>query len=133
PLQGGAGVAHLALRHQAHGVLDTLLDLAVPMPAGLLNDLNGPLPAALVERLLRLPDQATVTAVLRARLHGDPDNAARIRARLPEPQLTTLDQEHRALRASLQEDLRKVRRGQLGHYLGEDGLQLWIQRLEDES
>jgi len=133
PLQGGAGVAHLALRHQAHGVLDTLLDLAVPMPAELLNDLNGPLPAALVARLLRLPDQATVTAVLRARLHGDPDNAARIRARLPEPQLATLDEQHRALRASLQEDLRKVRRGELGHYLGEDGLRLWIQRLEDEG
>ena len=132
PLQGGAGAAHLALRHHAHGVLNTLLDLGVPMPARLLNDLKGPLPAVLVERLLRLPDQASTIAVLRAQVHGDPDSAARIRDRLPEPERAALVEERHAMLASLQEDLRKVRLGQLGHYLGEDGLQLWIQRLQDQ-
>ncbi|ARB46308.1 hypothetical protein [Alloalcanivorax xenomutans] len=130
PLRGDMGPLSLAVINNAWSVFQALLERNPPLPERLLDDVNGPVPKALVARLLTHPDQASVQATLRCVLHGVPDSAHCIAEQLSVQQRATLPQQKQALLTSLRTSLEKVRQGKLAHYLGEDGLRLQVERLE---
>ncbi|CUR45695.1 FIG00467295: hypothetical protein [Alloalcanivorax xenomutans] len=130
PLRGDMGPLTLAVINNAWSALLALLDRNPPLPERLLDDVNGPVPKALVVRLLTHPDQASVQATLRCVLHGAPDSAHCIAERLSVQQRATLPEQKQALLTSLRASLEKVRQGKLSHYLGESGLRLQMERLE---
>ncbi|KLI98722.1 hypothetical protein [Luteimonas sp. FCS-9] len=130
PLRGSAGAIDLALVHGAHAALAMLLDRGAPVGPRALDQVNGALPPALAARLLAVPGQATVEAVLACVVQGASDSAALVAAQLPAADRATLPARFAAARASLVADLDKVRSGRLGHFLGEAGLQQRIDRLD---
>lgn len=130
PLRGDMGPLSLAVINNAWSVFQALLERNPPLPERLLDDVNGPVPKALVARLLTHPDQASVQATLRCVLHGVPDSAHCIAEQLSVQQRATLPEQKQALLTSLRTSLEKVRQGKLAHYLGENGLRLQVERLE---
>ncbi|KAF0806864.1 hypothetical protein A6D6_01228 [Alcanivorax xiamenensis] len=129
PLRGDMSPLSLAVINNAWSAFQALLDRDPPLPERLLDDVNGPVPRALVARVLTHPDQASVQAALRCVLHGVPDSAHCITEQLSVQQRATLPEQKQTLLASLRTSLEKVRQGKLAHYLGEDGLRLQIKRL----
>jgi hypothetical protein len=133
PVAGSALAIDLAIGHGANGVLRELLRCGAKVPVGALDGMRAEMPVDLIEQLLTRGAQATFDIAAQAVACGSAAGARLIAAASPGMKLRRTSNMNKAIvaaRISLQDKLRAVQAGDLSHYLGVDGLQLRIDRLD---
>ncbi len=133
PLHGSAQPVDVALTQHAFGAAQALLDAGALVSATAIHRFDREPPAELVAGLLARGAVADALGVARCVACGSPD-AARIVARACGAGIAdAYAQERDAMATRYQEDLKRVRAGNLGHYLGADGLAARVANLREFS
>jgi hypothetical protein len=132
-VSGTATAVDLAVLKGTHEVLRALLLHNARVPADVLNGIRSALPADLAEQLISQGARASLDAAAQAIAWGSPDAGRILIAASPGLKLTKKSNTAKTLSALEKEltvKLAEVRDGKLHHYLGEDGLELQIDRLK---
>lgn len=122
PLRGSATPVDVALMQHACAAAHALLQAGAAASPTAIHRFDRKPPAELVERLLAQGAQADALGVARCVACGSPEAARRVAAACGDGIAAAYAEVRDAMANSYQEDLRKVRAGKLGHYLGADGL-----------
>ncbi|MDH0739613.1 SMI1/KNR4 family protein [Achromobacter spanius] len=122
PLRGSATPVDVALMQHACAAAHALLQAGAAASPAAIHRFDRKPPAELVERLLAQGAQADALGVARCVACGAPEAARRVAAACGDGIAAAYAEVRDAMANSYQEDLRKVRAGKLGHYLGADGL-----------
>lgn len=122
PLRGSATALDVALMQHAYAAAQALLRAGAPVSADALHRFDRQPPAALVAQLLARGARADGLGVARCVACGAPDVARQVVAAGGEGVAAAYAEARDAMLARYEEDLRRVRAGKLGHYLGADGL-----------
>ncbi|NMK47425.1 SMI1/KNR4 family protein [Achromobacter sp. Bel] len=122
PLRGSAKPVEVALMQHAYAATDALLRAGAPVSPTAIHRLDGKPSPELVQGLLAHGAVADALGVARCVACGSPE-AARLVAQACAAGIETAYADVRdSMANSYQEDLRRVRAGKLGHYLGAEGL-----------
>ncbi|KQZ96644.1 SMI1/KNR4 family protein [Achromobacter sp. Root565] len=122
PLRGSAQALDVALMQHAHAAAQALLDAGAPVSPTAIHRFDREPPAALVAALLARGAEADALGVARCVACGSPEAARLIAHACGEGIAEAYAQVRDSMATRYQEDLKRVRAGKLGHYLGEDGL-----------
>ncbi|WYX18218.1 SMI1/KNR4 family protein [Achromobacter xylosoxidans] len=122
PLRGSATALDVALMRHAHAAAQALLRADAPVSADALHRFDRQPPAELVAQLLARGARADGLGAARCVACGAPDAARLIVAAGGEGMGAAYAEARDAMLTRYEEDLRRVRAGKLGHYLGADGL-----------
>lgn len=122
PLRGSATALDVALMQHAHAAAQALLRSDAPVSADVLHRFDRQPPAELVAQLLARGARADGLGAARCVACGAPDAARLIVAAGGEGMAAAYAEARDAMLTRYEEDLRRVRAGKLGHYLGADGL-----------
>jgi hypothetical protein len=133
PLRGSAQPVDVALMQHAYAAAQALLDAGSPVGATAIHRFDRKPVPELVARLLEHGAVADALGVARCVACGSPE-AARLVAQAGGEAVAAAYAETRdSMTNSYQEDLRRVRAGKLGHYLGADGLAERVANLREFS
>ena len=133
PLRGSAQPLDVALMQHAYAAAQALLDAGAPVDAKAIHRFDKTPPPELVAALLARGAEAGALGVARCVACGSPD-AARLVAQACGAGIAEVYVQVRDSMASrYQEDLKRVRAGKLGHYLGADGLAARVANLREFS
>ncbi|WP_454675026.1 SMI1/KNR4 family protein [Achromobacter pestifer] len=133
PLRGSAGPVDVALMQHAYAVAQALLEAGSPVSDTAIHRIDRKPPTDLVALLLAHGAVADGLAMARCVACGAPE-AARLIAQAGGAGIAAAFAEARdSMANSYQEDLRRVRAGKLGHYLGADGLAERVTNLREFS
>lgn len=133
PLRGSALPVDVALMQHACAAALALLDAGSPVSATAIHRFDRKPSPELVARLLQHGAVADALGVARCVACGSPE-AARLVAQAGGQEVAAAYAEVRdSMANSYQEDLRRVRAGKLGHYLGVDGLAGRVANLQEFS
>lgn len=133
PLRGSATPVDVALMQHACAAADALLQAGAAASPTAIHRFDRKPPAELVERLLAQGAEADALGVARCVACGAPEAASRVAAACGDGIAAAYAEVRDAMANSYQEDLRKVRAGKLGHYLGADGLAERVANLREFS
>jgi hypothetical protein len=122
PLRGSALALDVALTQHAYAAARALLRAGTPVSAEAIHRFDREPPADLVAQLLARGARADGLGVARCVACGSPEAARVIAAAAGEGIAAAYAEARAAMAARYEEDLRRVRAGKLGHYLGADGL-----------
>ncbi|MGE6920228.1 SMI1/KNR4 family protein [Achromobacter kerstersii] len=122
PLRGSAKPVEVALMQHAYAAADALLQAGATVSPTAIHRFDDKPSAALVERLLAQGAQADALGVARCVACGSPEAARLVAAACGDGIAAAFVEVRDAMANSYEEDLRRVRAGKLGHYLGADGL-----------
>ncbi|MCZ8397951.1 SMI1/KNR4 family protein [Achromobacter ruhlandii] len=122
PLRGSALALDVALTQHAYAAARALLRAGTPVSAEAIHRFDREPPADLVAQLLARGARADGLGVARCVACGSPEAARVIAAAAGEGIAAAYAEACDAMAARYEEDLRRVRAGKLGHYLGADGL-----------
>ena len=133
PLRGSAQPVDVALMQHACTAAQALIEAGASVSDKAIHRFDRAPPPALVALLLASGAAADGLGVARCVACGSPD-AARLVAKAGGEGIAAAFAEARnAMAGSYQEDLRRVRAGKLGHYLGADGLAERVANLQEFS
>ncbi|WP_241133354.1 SMI1/KNR4 family protein [Achromobacter insuavis] len=122
PLRGSATALDVALMQHAYAAAQALLRAGAPVSADALHRFDRQPPAELVAQLLARGARADGLGVARCVACGAPDVARQVVAVAGEGIAAAYAEARDVMLTRYEEDLRRVRAGKLGHYLGADGL-----------
>lgn len=122
PLRGSALALDVALTQHAYAAARALLRAGTPVSAEAIHRFDRKPPADLVAQLLARGARADGLGVARCVACGSPEAARVIAAAAGEGIAAAYAEARDAMATRYEEDLRRVRAGKLGHYLGADGL-----------
>lgn len=133
PLRGSATPVDVALMQHAYAAAAVLLETGAPVSPTAIHRFDRQPSAALVEQLLAHGAVPDALGVARCVACGSPE-AARLVAKACGDGIEAAYAEVRdSMAKRYEEDLRRVRAGKLGHYLGADGLAERVARLREFS
>ncbi len=134
PVQGGALATETALLAKAHRALGALIAAGARLPEDALRNIHHDVPAKTVALLLAHGAAPRTGAIVQCAACGAADSARLIAAAYAQCH-DDLDIAFAAERddqlQKLQRDLDQVRKGKLGHYLGENGLAERVRNLQE--
>jgi hypothetical protein len=133
PLRGSAQPLDVALMQHAYRAAQALLDADAPVSPTAIHRFDRQPPAALVAALLARGALADALGVARCVACGSPDAGRLVAEACGEGIADAYAQERDSLASRYQEDLKRVRAGKLGHYLGADGLAARVANLRKFS
>ncbi|MEN4920173.1 SMI1/KNR4 family protein [Achromobacter spanius] len=133
PLRGSAQPVDVALMQHAYAAAQALLDAGAPVSATAIHRLDRDPPAELVARLLAQGAEADALGVARCVACGSPEAARLVAQACGEGIAAAYAEVRDSMASKYQEDLRRVRAGKLGHYLGADGLAARVANLREFS
>lgn len=133
PLRGSAQPLDVALMQHAYGAAQALLDAGAPVSPTAIHRFDQQPPAELVAALLARGALADALGVARCVACGSPEAARLVAQACGEGIAGAYAQERDSLASRYQEDLKRVRAGKLGHYLGADGLAARVANLREFS
>ncbi|MBB1596900.1 SMI1/KNR4 family protein [Achromobacter sp. UMC46] len=122
PLRGSATPVEVALMQHAYAAANALLQAGAPVSATAIHRIDTKPSADLVQRLLAQGAVADALGVARCVACGSPEAARRVAQACGEGIGAAYADVRDTMANSYQEDLRRVRAGKLGHYLGAEGL-----------
>ena len=133
PLRGSAQPVDVALMQHAYAAAQALLDAGAPVSATAIHRFDRNPSVELVERLLERGAVADALGVARCVACGAPEAARRVAQACGDGIAAAYAEVRDSMASRYQEDLRRVRTGKLGHYLGADGLAARVANLQEFS
>lgn len=133
PLRGSAQPLDVALMQHAHAAAQALLDAGAPVSPTAIHRIDRQPPAGLVAALLAQGAVADALGVARCVACGSPEAARLVAQACGEGLAQAYAQVRDSMATRYQEDLKRVRAGKLGHYLGADGLADRVANLREFS
>lgn len=133
PLRGSATPVEVALIQHAYAAADALLEAGAPVCPTAIHRIERKPPPQLVRRLLAQGAVPDALGVARCVACGSPEAARLIAAACGEGVQTAFADVRDSMANTYEEDLRRVRAGKLGHYLGAEGLAERVANLREFS
>ncbi len=133
PLRGSAQPLDVALMQHAYDAAQALLDAGAPVSPTALHRFDRQPPVALVAALLAHGAVPDALGVARCVACGSPEAARLIAQACGDGLADAYAQVRDSMASRYQEDLKRVRAGSLGHYLGAEGLAERVANLREFS
>jgi len=133
PLRGSAQPLDVALMQHAYAAAEALLEAGAPVSPTAIHRFDREPPSGLVARLLAQGAVADALGVARCVACGSPEAARLVAQACGEGIAQAYAEVRDSMATRYQEDLRRVRSGKLGHYLGADGLAARVANLRGFS
>lgn len=133
PLRGSAHALDVALMQHAYAAAQALLEAGAPVSPTAIHRIDRKPPANLVAALLAHGATADALGVARCVACGAPEAARLVAQAGGEGIVDAYAQVRDSMANRYQEDLKRVRAGKLGHYLGADGLAARVANLREFS